>query len=131
MSSNYSIQPIVKSDLETLTQFVQDSKLGLTINRLLWKDWPDEATQLAHYTKAIRGNWEDSDAERFKVVDNESGLMVGHLVLTRERPKEKKEATNKEVEKLKTPKGMNAEVLAAVMAAMAEVASEEDVDHIS
>jgi GNAT superfamily N-acetyltransferase len=132
-SNNYSILPIVKSDLDTLAQFVQESKLGLTINRLLWKDWPDEATQLAHYTTAIQANWDDPDAERFKVVDKESGLTVGHLVLTRQRPKPKEDepATREGEQKPNVPKGMNVEVFLAVMAAMGEVASGGDVDHLS
>jgi len=73
---NYSILPLLESDLPTLAQFVQESKLGLTINRLLFKDWPNEAAQRENYSKAMESNFADPDAERFKVVDNESGLVV-------------------------------------------------------
>ncbi|KAF2713410.1 hypothetical protein K504DRAFT_369076 [Pleomassaria siparia CBS 279.74] len=81
----YSIHPLLHSSLPTLAQFVQDSKLGLTINRVLVKDWPNLAAQKEHYTKSIEANFENEASGRWKVVvgGGEDGEMVGHLVLTR------------------------------------------------
>lgn len=93
---NYSILPVSSSDLPTLATFVHSSKRSLTINRLLFKDWPNEVAQKPLYTHAIESAFKDPSTDSLKVVDDESGDTPGFLVLTRKRPTDTERPTDKE-----------------------------------
>lgn len=67
---NHSIVPVTAQDLPTMAKLLCDSKLQLTINRLLFKDWPNEAAQVPNYTRAVEGSFKDPSVESFKVVDD-------------------------------------------------------------
>jgi hypothetical protein len=81
--STYSIIPATPADLPTISSFVNISKQPLVINRLLWKDWPNEENQKAQCVRAVEGAWKDPLSETFKVIEDESGEIVGHLVLSK------------------------------------------------
>jgi len=126
----YSILPILEPDLSTLAALVQESKLPLTVNRLLYKDWPNEAAQRAQCIKTIENSFKNPDQERFKVVEKETGTMVGHIVLTRKTPSEDKVTTGEEKGKPEVPDGMNEEVFRGVMEAVGIINTGNDVDHL-
>lgn len=130
MPQNYTFRPVQSSDAAVLGGILYRSKLALTVNRLLFKDWPNEAIQLQNYTSTIEG-MDDSTADSVSVVDNDSGDVIGLLALTRrkqapaEEPAESADAPQPEV-----PGFFNAEVLGAVMAAVDELTGETKVvDH--
>ncbi|RDW66944.1 hypothetical protein BP5796_09693 [Coleophoma crateriformis] len=127
--SSYSIVPISAEDLPTLAAFVYTSKQQLTINRVLWKDWPNEAAQRANYTNAVEGAFKDPLSETFKVVDDESGEILGHVVLSRKIPVGDVKNTDKDdkgegSEDEKVPKGLDPEVAGAVEEAVKEIDKE-------
>ncbi|KAF2226938.1 hypothetical protein BDZ85DRAFT_167876, partial [Elsinoe ampelina] len=80
----HSLLPTHPLDTPLLGQFLSASKLQLTINRFIFKSWPNSEKQLAHYTAQIESAHGDSQISSFKVVHDKSGEVVGHLVLTRE-----------------------------------------------
>lgn len=131
---NHSILPVSASDLPTLAQFLRSSKLQLAINRFLFKDWPNEAAQIANYTSAVESGFKDPDpsTDRLKVVDDKSGEIVAHLVLTRKRPSSTEASTDQEDEKQNVPNGVDPEVFTTVTKAVTKVDQEmEGIDHLS
>jgi hypothetical protein len=133
MSTNaFSIHPVTSDDLPTLIQFLHESKLALTINRLLWKDWPNDICQRPQYINAIESSFKSESCEIFKAVDDESGVIVGHLVLTFRKPatSEAKAAVGEGDGPPKIPNGINDEVLAVVAKFAAEVETLKDVEHL-
>ncbi len=65
-------------------------------------------------------------------MDDESGNIVGHIVLTHRKPSEPKPVMKSDDEQEKTPEvpaGMNPEVLAAVMKFVQETDTVKDVEH--
>lgn len=116
----HSIVPISLSDLSTFASFVQASKLPLTVNQFLYKDWPNEAAQSAQCKRTVERGFEDPSSEKLKVVENETGSMVGHLVLTHRKPNVEAptEAVTGEQE---VPDGMDPDFLAVIMEAVAVV----------
>jgi hypothetical protein len=133
MSTNASsIHPVTPDDLPTLIQFLHESKLALTINRLLWKDWPNDICQRPQYINAIESSFKSESCEIFKAVEDESGSIVGHLVLTLRKPatSEVKGAVEEGDGKPKIPKGINEEILAVVATFAAEVDTLKDVEHL-
>jgi len=125
-SPNFSVLPVSRSDLSALANLVHTSKLSLTINRLLFKDWPNEAAQKGLYRQAVESAFEDPSVECLKVVDGESGDIVGHLALTRRRPgnTEKPPAKKDGDGNQKIPDGLDPVVFAAVSKAAVEVAKD-------
>ncbi|KAI0129786.1 hypothetical protein BJ170DRAFT_681273 [Xylariales sp. AK1849] len=91
----HSVLPFEKSDLPTIAQFLADSKTTLTPNRFLWRDWPNHAAQLKHYTSHLQSVLDASYMTSLKVVEDETGEVVGHLVMTREKPAAEKSQTVK------------------------------------
>jgi hypothetical protein len=131
---NHSILPVSASDLPTLAQFLRSSKLQLAINRFLFKDWPNEAAQIANYTSTVESGFKDPDpsTDRLKVVNDKSGEIVAHLVLTRKRPSSTKASTDQEDENQNVPDGVDPEVFTMVTKAVTEVDQEmEGIDHLS
>jgi hypothetical protein len=129
----HSISAVEKANLPTLATLVAASKLSLTINRLLFKDWPNHAAQKPLYTGAVEGGFADPSVTNLKVVDNGSGEIVGYLGLTRKRPAPvpaKKEGERGDGEKKRegeeeergVPFGIVPEVLKEVGRMVAEVA---------
>jgi GNAT superfamily N-acetyltransferase len=127
----FSILPVDRSDLSVIADFVHSSKLSLTINRLLFKDWPNEAAQKAVYTKAVESAFDDPSVEGLKALMN--GEIVGYVGLTRKRP-----AKNVTDRPLATdedgmpppPDHFNPEVLMMVSNAVTEINKEmEGIDH--
>ncbi|KAF2501735.1 hypothetical protein BU16DRAFT_577817 [Lophium mytilinum] len=118
----YSIHPITTPDIPTISSFVAASKLPLAINRFLFKDWPNEAIQLAHSTKAVEASFQASGSKLLKVVDDETGEIVGHLVTTRKAGKEKvRRAEGEGVTKGGVPEYIVPEVSERVMSAAREL----------
>lgn len=132
-NSSISIQPATEADLPTIAEFVHESKLALTINRVLFYDWPNDAAQRPVYRNAVESSFRDPDSETLKVIDNESGSIVGHLVLSRKTPAKAKSATvtaEGSDEKPKAPDGMNQEVFDTVKKYAPEMDTEKNVDHL-
>lgn len=50
----YTLRPVQSSDIPVLGDLLYNSKLALTINRLLFKDWPNEAAQRRNYAAVLR-----------------------------------------------------------------------------
>lgn len=61
------------------------SKLTLTINRLLFKNWPNEAIRLQNYASTVEG-METSTADSLSGIDSDSGEVIGPLALTQRKP---------------------------------------------
>ncbi|KAM0426072.1 hypothetical protein ACHAPT_008703 [Fusarium lateritium] len=126
-----SILPVVSSDLPTLVEFVHSSKRCLTINRLLYHDWPSDAVQKAQYRQAVELAFNAQSIQCLKAVDEESNEVVGYLVLAPKTPIEMKEGTETSSgnKKRSVPEGMNAAVLAAVENAVLEIKAETNKLH--
>ncbi|KAJ5768256.1 hypothetical protein N7533_000839 [Penicillium manginii] len=120
---NYSILPVEEADLPFLAKFVHASKLRLSINRLLFEDWPNETIQMKMYTDAVTSVFKDPNTECFKAVDTDSNEIIGYFVLARKRPAQKlpeyELGANPDQE---TPEGMNPSLFVEVMIASAEIA---------
>jgi hypothetical protein len=129
-SDKYSIHPIEATDIPVLGQYVHDSKLGLTINRLLFKDWPNDVIQRATYTSAIDSAFKEPLAEQFKVIDNESKQIVGQVCLTRRKPCEAEATAGEGDGRPPIPDFFNEEIVMAVRKMSSETNTEKDVDHL-
>ncbi|RSL68755.1 hypothetical protein CEP53_002456 [Fusarium sp. AF-6] len=128
-----SILPVTKSDLPVLAEFVHSSKLGLTINRLLYLDWPNDAAQKPLYKRAVESSFNNDTVQCLKAVDEESNELVGYLVLTPKTPVEARKDTEigSDFEEQGVPDGMHAGVWSAVNNAAAEIKRETDrLDHL-
>ena len=127
-----SILPVSSSDLPTVGRFLYSQKLALTVNRLLFKDWPNEAAQMPVYTSAVEGGLKDPSTEGLKVIDDESREIVGYIALTRRRPVKQEPPTvqgNGDA-KQNIPEFFNPDVLSMVLTAVNEINKEiEGIDH--
>jgi hypothetical protein len=136
-SPSYTLTPFTPSHIPQTSELLFTSKLGLTINRLLFKNWPNEEVQRRNYT-AVLESLPRSGVEALSVLDEQSGEVLGHLSLTRRRAVEIKSKEEKKEEeekggdgKQEVPDFFNPEVLSAVQAAVAELSSGlEGVDHL-
>jgi hypothetical protein len=91
---NHTVSNFAEADLLTIAKHLRESKLELAINRFLFKDWPNEEAQTANYNRAIESGFKNPDSEKLKVVDDTTGKIVAHLVVTHKKPsKENKKAT--------------------------------------
>ncbi|KAL3480443.1 acyl-CoA N-acyltransferase [Aspergillus californicus] len=72
-STTYTIRPMEKSDILETGEMLYKSKLALTINRLLFKNWPDTEAQRNNYTGTLE-NLDFSIMEPLSVVDNASEI---------------------------------------------------------
>ncbi|KAF2135232.1 uncharacterized protein K452DRAFT_293378 [Aplosporella prunicola CBS 121167] len=131
-----SISSMERPDFPTIADFLHSSKLQLTINRLLYKDWPNDAAQKSQCTQTIEGAFADPHVENLKAVDETSGDIVGYLGLTRKRPT-KPSATPGDgsdnaatAPQMEVPEFFNPEVFKAVIGAVGELSKETaGVDH--
>ncbi|CAL5869012.1 uncharacterized protein PFLUO_LOCUS3240 [Penicillium psychrofluorescens] len=122
----HSILPISGSDLPTLAEFLHTSKLALTVNRLIFKHWPNDATQLPLYTEAVESGFSDPSMECLKVVDDETGDIVGYLALSRKQAEKEAEnpAGSEEDPESNAPDGLNMPVFKEIMNAVSEITKE-------
>jgi GNAT superfamily N-acetyltransferase len=124
-TTTHSIYPATESDLPIFAHNLHESKLALTINRVLWKDWPNDAAQRPQYTNAIESSFKNDSSDMFKVVDDETGTIVGHLVVTLIKPQKVEEGDGK----ANMPGGVNPDVFKTVMEFAKEVDTFRDVEH--
>jgi hypothetical protein len=133
-STNFTVSPIEETDLPAVSRNLAASKLPLTINRLLYKSWPNEEAQLAQCTKTIEGAFKNPLNVLFlKAVDNKSGEIVGHITVTHHQAgKTEPEAvtTIGEQPKPQVPDGMNEDVFRAVIQSVGKINSHQDVEHL-
>jgi hypothetical protein len=113
----YTILPLTSLDLPTMTHLVWLSKQPLTINRLLYQNWPNEKAQRAQCRKAVDNSMQCKDVESWKVVCKESGEMVGHVALKLIDPAEKRDVGGSE----EVPEGMHPGVYGMVVDSMTEL----------
>lgn len=85
----YSIASVSEPDLPFLANFIHAAKLSLSINRLIFKDWPNEALQKQVYSNAVQDGYSNPLMKCFKAVDVDSNEIVGYFVLARKRPVKK------------------------------------------
>lgn len=128
---NYSILRVEKEDLPFIANFIRTAKLRLSINRLLFQDWPNEPIQTRMYTRAVTSGFEDPSTESFKAVDTASNEIIGYSVLARKRPAQEKPKYDLSTSSAQdTPEGLNPALFAEVMTASVEIAKEtENMDH--
>ncbi|OQV09219.1 hypothetical protein CLAIMM_13365 [Cladophialophora immunda] len=81
-----SISPVSSSDLPFLSDLVHTCKLALPINRLLFKDWPNDAAQKPLYAAAVESAFKGESVDCLKSVDQQPGDILAYLALTRKRP---------------------------------------------
>lgn len=132
---NYSIAPVSREDLPVLAQFLHSSKQALSINRLIFLQWPNDKLQMQMYTGAVTGGFESSDMHDFKAVDSETGEIIGYIVYQQNAAKTDKEieARNKKIaESEKTlPDGINPPLMSDVNNATLEISKPADkLDHV-
>ncbi|KIW23557.1 uncharacterized protein PV07_11746 [Cladophialophora immunda] len=132
-----SISPVSSSDLPFLSDLVHTCKLALPINRLLFKDWPNDAAQKPLYAAAVESAFKGESVDCLKSVDQQPGDILGYLALTRKRPHtgstETQPPSGKGIGSEKQqdiPEFFNSEVLSAVSNAVSEIAKgTEGFDH--
>ncbi|KAE8450110.1 hypothetical protein EG329_006891 [Mollisiaceae sp. DMI_Dod_QoI] len=130
--SNYSIQPMAVDDLPTHISFLLSSKLSLAVNHFLFKDWPNETAQRALYSSAAESGFKSPDSECLKAIDNGSGEMVAHLVLTRKKSVNAGPAAANEGDEnpKPPPEGLDLEFLPHIMKVIKDVEKERaGIDH--
>ncbi|KAJ5538672.1 hypothetical protein N7494_008151 [Penicillium frequentans] len=129
MTLNYSIHPVVSSDLPALGKFIHSAKVSLSINRLIFLDWPNEKLQSESYYQAVQSGYANPAARCFKAVDNATEEIIGYIVLGRKKPEES-ENTDREVEaEGSIPDGLNPPLLAEVNNATRRIAKEVEETH--
>ncbi|OAP63211.1 hypothetical protein AYL99_02438 [Fonsecaea erecta] len=133
---NSTIRPVSSSDLPLLSELVHTCKLALPVNRLLFKDWPNNAAQRPLYAAAVESAFKGESVDSLKAVDQESGDILGHLALTRKRPLTQTKTqppSGKGIRSEKQediPDFFNPELLSAVSNAVSEIAKgTEEFDH--
>jgi hypothetical protein len=118
MSQNSTIRPASPADFDFLSDWLFKAKLGLTVNRLLYKNWPNETSQRQQYRGAIEGGAKDPLMSYHIALDAENE-PIGFIALTKkgfqEQPVEKSGSE-------KAPDFMNEDVYAEVIRATSAVA---------
>lgn len=123
----HTISRVDSSDLPFLANFIFSAKLSLSINRLLYQPWPNQAIQHEQYTRAVEGAYADSAMECFKATDDDSNAIIGYIVFERKTATKGDSAapgqskTSGTTSGGNTPKGMNPGVLAEVSAANIDI----------
>lgn len=124
MPANYTLRPTEPSDIHPLADLLYTSKLALTINRLLFKSWPNEPIQRSNYLSALEC-FDPPTSESMSVIDDQSGEPVGLLALNRRRPADAPSGNDPEGEESEqqpeVPDFFNPEVLATVSEAAGEL----------
>lgn len=121
-----SILHVSESDFTTLAEFIHSSKLSLAINGFLYDDWPNEAAQKPIYRQAVESSFNNPESHCLKAVDQESGDILGYLVLTRKRPGQGSSPEEESTAGQEVPEGMNRDVFCAVAQAVNIINQETD-----
>ncbi|KAJ5769433.1 hypothetical protein N7520_003992 [Penicillium odoratum] len=121
MTLDYTVNPVTSSDLPALTNLIHSAKLALSINRLIFLNWPNEKLQVTLYSRAVQGGYDDPVTECFKAVDNETQEIIGYIVLERKTPQDSQESEKTE---RSVPDGLNPPLLADVENATRQIAKE-------
>lgn len=129
MALDYSIHPVVASDLSALGKFIHSAKLALSINRLIFLDWPNEELQSKSYYQAVQSGHENPAAECFKAVDNVTEEIIGYIVLGRKQPEESENLDREVKADQNVPDGLNPPLLAEVVNATTQIAKEVEKTH--
>lgn len=119
MSQNLVIKPASPDHFDVLPDWLYNAKLNLTVNRLLYKDWPNEANQRQHYRGAIEGGAKDPNMTYHLAVDVENEPL-GFLVLARKQVEDQETARKEEQ---RPTDFMNEDVFAEVIRATSAVAA--------
>jgi hypothetical protein len=114
----HSVLPITADDVPVLGALLTSSKLQLVINRLLFKDWPNETVQLTNYTRAIQNGLSDPNTTSLKVTNDTTGDIVGHLGLTRHKTDNGESSRKGTPNAMAVPDGMVPDVFHAVVDAI-------------
>lgn len=114
-ATQYSILPATAVDVPAIGAAVHTSKQSLTVNRLLFHDWPNEEAQKPIYLGAVQAGLEDPNFEQWKVVHLESGEIVGHVCLTRKQAMGTTKSDSMPTKPDEVPAGMNAKVFQIVI----------------
>ncbi|KAJ5288784.1 hypothetical protein N7478_001814 [Penicillium angulare] len=128
---DYKIELVVENDLPTLGHLIHSAKLALSINRLIFLNWPNEILQSSLYSQAVKSGHENASAECFKAVDNNTQDIIGYIVLARVSPEpEEKNDKEEDTPTQVPPEGLNPPLLAEVNGAVGGVVkSVQDKDH--
>lgn len=123
----YSIAPVTKPGLPTLADLIHSAKLVLSVNRLIFNNWPnDELQKKTLYKGAIESAYADPAAECFKAVDVDSNEIIGYFVLSRKRPSREQTSAGDDSEHAgrSMPDGLNPGLIGEVSNATAGIAKE-------
>lgn len=125
----YKIEPVTSNDLPFLSKFIHSAKLALSINCLIFLDWPNEPLQNKLYSRAVRSGYEDPSIDCFKAVDNNNNTqeIIGYIAMRKQsapKPEEAFKETSKEQEASgdSVPHGLNPPLFAEVNNAVSEIA---------
>ncbi len=73
--ASINIVPVQSSNIPTLgAELLYPQKLALTINRLLFRDWPNETEQKSIYTGAVESALRDPSVECLKAVNDDGDI---------------------------------------------------------
>lgn len=92
-TTEYIVLTLTPSPAQTYPRSPPSSKpqnFQLAINRFLTTDCTNASAQQDYELQAVMANLDDPNVIIYKVVDNETGAMVAHLVLTRLGKKEER-----------------------------------------
>lgn len=80
-----SVESAGEADLAAVIELVHWAKLSLTINRLLWNEWPNKEAQKEQTTQHVEHSFRDPGVKTLKVADEASGELLGFIILTQRR----------------------------------------------
>lgn len=127
VAPKYSIASVSEPDLPFLATFINTAKLSLSINRLIFEDWPNEALQKQMYSSAVQDGYSDPSMECFKAVDVDFNEIVGYFVLARKRPvKESPVDSGSEGAQQAIPDGFNLGLFKELNNAIVHIAKQTD-----
>jgi hypothetical protein len=122
-SPEYSIVPVLEADLPFLANLTHAAKLSLSINRLIFENWPNEVLQKEMYSNAVLRGYSEPSLECFKAVDANSNEIIGYFVLARKQPVEEDLIDNgNEASRQATPDGLNRGLYGELITATTKIA---------
>lgn len=130
---DFTIAPVERDDLPILAQFLHSSKQALSINRLIFLNWPNDELQMQMYTGAVTGGFESSEMHDFKAVNNETKEIIGYIVFQKNGGKTDDEIAirNRQVAESQIPEGINPPLMTDVNNATLEISKPADkIDHV-
>lgn len=113
MSSVIKIERVQENNLDELTSLLHGTKLALSINKLIIKDWPNDRVQQRLYRGAVEGALHTELIEDWNAIDQESGDIVGYIAHTIQESKDKGDSAPESI-KEQVPEGIVPEVHEAV-----------------